>query len=75
MSSPQSSLPRLRSQRARLTAVLMPILAGLWPAPRRTGERGLSQSTENAILLVGAVAVATIVITAVTRYVQSNLPG
>ncbi|MDN6593059.1 hypothetical protein [Acidipropionibacterium jensenii] len=53
----------------------MPILAGLWPAPRRTGERGLSQSTENAILLVGAVAVATIVITAVTRYVQSNLPG
>lgn len=64
-----------RPQKARLMALLMPILAGLWPPPRRADERGLSQSTENAILLVGAVAVATIVITAVTSYVRGNLPG
>ncbi|MBO1031202.1 hypothetical protein IPV09_07610 [Tessaracoccus sp. SD287] len=46
--------------------------AVLAPAPRR--ERGLSQSTENAILLAGAVAVAGIVIAVVTAYVQSKLP-
>ncbi|WP_036923876.1 hypothetical protein [Acidipropionibacterium thoenii] len=62
-------------QTARVWAILAPLLAGLWPAPRRADERGLSQSTENAILLVGAVAVATIVITAVTTYVRGNLPG
>ena len=38
-------------------------------------ERGLSQSTENAILLAGAVAVATIIITVITAYVRSNLPS
>lgn len=43
-------------------------------APPRRDERGLSQSTENAILLAGAVAVATIVITMVTAYVRRNLP-
>lgn len=37
-------------------------------------ERGLSQSTENAILIAGAIAVATIVITAVTSYVRANMP-
>lgn len=37
-------------------------------------ERGLSQSTENAILLAGAVAVAGIVIAVITAFVQSNLP-
>lgn len=62
-------------QQARLIAVLMPVLSGLWPLHRRPDERGLSQSTENAILLVGAVAVATIVITAVTSYVQGHMPG
>ena len=36
--------------------------------------RGLSQLTENAILLAGAVAVATIVITVITAYVRSHLP-
>lgn len=40
----------------------------------RRDERGLSQSTENAVLLAGAVAVAVIVVTAVTQYVQSNMP-
>lgn len=43
------------------------------PPPRRD-ERGLSQSTENAILLAGAVAVALIVVTAVTVYVSAKLP-
>ncbi len=38
------------------------------------GERGLSQSTENAVLLAGAIAVAGIVITAVTVYVTGHLP-
>ena len=49
------------------------LVAILVPAnPRR--ERGLSQSTENAILLAGAVAVAGIVIAVVTAYVQAKLP-
>lgn len=48
------------------------VTALLVPPARR--ERGLSQSTENAILLAGAVAVAGIVIAVVTAYVQSKLP-
>lgn len=43
--------------------------------PRRDrDERGLSQSTENAVLLAGAVAVAGLVIAAITTFVQSRLP-
>lgn len=38
-------------------------------------ERGLSQSTENAILLAGAAAIALIIITVITEYVRSNLPS
>lgn len=38
-------------------------------------ERGLSQSTENAILLAGAAAIALIIITVITQYVRSNLPS
>lgn len=38
------------------------------------GERGLSQSTENAVLLAGAIAVAGIVVTAVTVYVTGHMP-
>lgn len=45
----------------------------LAPLPARD-QRGLSQSTENAILLAGAVAVALIVISAVTIYVTAKLP-
>ena len=44
------------------------------PPPRRD-ERGLSQSTENAILLAGAVAVALVIITVITKYVTDNLPS
>ena len=51
-----------------LTALLTP------PPPRSRNERGLSQSVENAILLAGAVAIATAVIIAITAYVQANLP-
>lgn len=43
------------------------------PAPRRD-EVGLSQSTENAILLAGAVLVAGAVVTTITLYVQARLP-
>ena len=38
-------------------------------------ERGLSQSTENAILLAGAVGIAVLIISAITAYVQANLPS
>jgi len=37
-------------------------------------ERGLSQSTENAVLLAGAVTVAGIVIGVITTYVKTRLP-
>lgn len=53
----------------RLLHLLLTVLV----ADRRD-ERGLSQSTENAILLAGAVTVASLVITAVTVYVQGHLP-
>lgn len=42
--------------------------------PRPRDERGLSQSTENAVLLAGAVAVATVVVIAVKAYVDRNMP-
>jgi hypothetical protein len=42
--------------------------------PRRRDHRGLSQSAENAILLAGAVAVALIVIGAITTYVSGRMP-
>lgn len=37
-------------------------------------ERGLSQSTENAILLAGAVTIAGIVVSMITIFVKSRLP-
>ena len=42
--------------------------------PRSRDERGLSQSAENAILLAGAVAVALIVVGAITSYVSGRMP-
>ena len=50
------------------------LLAALVAPPPPRDQRGLSQSTENAILLAGAVAVALVVITAVTVYVTAKLP-
>lgn len=43
-------------------------------SPRRD-ERGLSQSTENAVLLAGAAVIALLIITVITDYVRDNLPG
>jgi hypothetical protein len=37
-------------------------------------ERGLSQSAENAILLAGAVTVATAVIISIKAYVAAHMP-
>lgn len=42
--------------------------------PRPRDERGLSQSTENAILLAGAVAIAAIIIGVITVFVERELP-
>lgn len=42
--------------------------------PQARDERGLSQSTENAILLVGAVTIAGAVIAIIGAYVRANLP-
>jgi len=54
---------------------ILHLLLGALLAPGHPrDQRGLSQSTENAILLAGAVAVALIVISAVTIYVTAKLP-
>ena len=48
---------------------------GLWLQARTPrDERGLSQSTENAILLAGAAVIALLIITVITQYVSDNLP-
>ena len=44
------------------------------PDPRARNERGPSQSTENAILLVGGGAIAGAVIAIIGAYVRPNLP-
>ncbi|MBP8920323.1 MAG: hypothetical protein R2719_05890 [Micropruina sp.] len=48
-------------------------LIGYLVNPPARDEKGLSQSTENALLLAGAVAVATIVVYAVTAYVNGKM--
>lgn len=68
----------------RLAGLTVGLMVGLMVGPvtdsmphRRWAtrdERGLSQSTENAILLAGAVAVAGIVIAAITIYVTAKMP-
>ncbi|MGO1385615.1 MAG: hypothetical protein ACTHWA_09975 [Arachnia sp.] len=45
------------------------------PLPVEKDERGLSQSTENAILLAGAVAVAVLIVGVITAYVSDRLPS
>lgn len=45
------------------------------PLPAIRDQRGLSQSTENAILLAGAVTVAVLIVTVITAYVRSRLPS
>ncbi|RMB61426.1 hypothetical protein [Tessaracoccus antarcticus] len=48
---------------------------GLTHPPATRDERGLSQSTENAILLAGAVTVAVLIVTVITAYVKARLPA
>ncbi|MGL4831212.1 MAG: hypothetical protein ACRCWS_01330 [Propionibacteriaceae bacterium] len=53
-------------------------IVGFWlsltaPVPR--DENGLSQSTENAVLLVGAASIAGGVILAVKKYVEGHMPA
>jgi hypothetical protein len=55
-----------------MTAFLNTLIGFLANPPRRD-ERGLSQSTENAILLAGAAAIAIAIVTAVTLYVNGKL--
>ena len=52
-----------------VASLVLPMMVG-----EKRDERGLSQSTENAILLVGAVSIATVVVTVIKGYVTSNLP-
>ena len=42
-------------------------------ASRKDRTRGLSQSTENAILIAGAVAIALVVVAVVKAFVESKL--
>ncbi len=44
-------------------------------SPVEKDERGLSQSTENAILLAGAVTIAVLIVTVITAYVRARLPA
>ena len=41
------------------------------PQPR--DERGLSQSAETAIIIAGAVAIATVVVALISTYVRTEL--
>ena len=41
--------------------------------PRSRNERGLSQSAETAIIIAGAVAIATVIVALVTAFVQTEL--
>ena len=52
---------------------LLHTVVGFLLSPSRRDERGLSQSTENALLLAGAVAVAAAVVAAVTAFVNGKL--
>lgn len=57
-----------------VASVVLPMIAGISSLVEKRDERGLSQSTENAILLVGAVSIATVVVTVIKGYVSSSLP-
>lgn len=57
--------------KSTLAVVLGFILNAQEPPPRH--ERGLSQSAETAILIAGAVAVAILVVTIITRFVTAKM--
>lgn len=52
---------------------LLHLIVGTLAAPPARDERGLSQSTENVMLLTGAVAVAFLVFTAVRNFINGSL--
>ncbi len=66
----------------RMVVVAIGTIAWWWAAAARPApmagrsardQRGLSQSTENALLLVGAVVVAGIIVAAVTKFVTAQM--
>ena len=61
----------MKQLHAGLLGLLVMIMVGPSPTHR---DRGLSQSTENAILLAGAAALATTVLVVVGAYVKTRLP-
>lgn len=71
MTHPRTTHPKEIPMSQQLNHLVGLVLAVL--APRRD-ERGLSQSTENAILLAGAVAIAMAVIAAIKVFVEAKLP-
>ena len=58
-----------------LYSYLTATLHTLQQPQRVRDQRGLSQSTENAVLLAGAVIIAGVVIAAVRAYVTSHMPS
>lgn len=55
-----------------MVAIIHTVIGFLLSPPVRD-EKGLSQSTENALLLAGAVGVAVTVVGVVTAYVSGKL--
>ncbi|MFT4297322.1 MAG: hypothetical protein QM582_18125 [Micropruina sp.] len=55
-----------------MTSLLHTLIGFLLSPPKRS-EKGLSQSTENALLLAGAVAVAVVIVGLVKGFVDKNL--
>ena len=58
--------------RKHITATLVGMMV-LLRDPRSRDERGLSQSAETAIIIAGAVAIATVVVALITTYVRTKL--
>ena len=56
----------------QLTSAIVGMLV-LLKNPQARDERGLSQSAETAIIIAGAVAIATVIVALVTAFVQSQL--
>ena len=54
-------------------STILHTLIGFLLSPPSRSEKGLSQSTENALLLAGALAVGMAIVTAVTLYVNGKL--
>lgn len=72
------SVTRVRTTERIFEMLLLHMAMAWWweiTHPAAADERGLSQSTENAILLAGAVAVAVLIVTVITSYVQARLPS